>query len=420
MLSDLVAEYGRRRAWLILAPILWLGCTALATAQTPSAPTGYPPFSWDTVPIAADFGKAPDQFTQEEGLFIARHFSLVSIGKGQAVGPFTKRPPYTEAGFLDAVPLIKLNNSKVKILFYWNTQIAFFSGVCAPLYTAFSVGYSPQWCEQSKDSAKWEWPCGSSTTTTACVMAGDSGSAQYSPMYNLTNSAFQQWWVTWAQGIVTGLYRPSPLTADGVFADHAPASPPLYSQASAMYQTLAGALPADFPPVYNGIQCGKAIGTVCPLLTGSLQYLKSAFITGAMIEHFGLIGQEITTTEPQQAVMNALLDLQPTTPPKINPVQRLAADVFVANLGKVTNDICGAGQRGADADHLSTRLFPCGGTTILVLRLFVGLRGAGRWCIDISDGRRRGPKATACTRSFLVSGILQEFRGADRSCHDEL
>jgi hypothetical protein len=65
----------------------------------------------------------------------------------------------------------------------------------------------------------------------------------------------------------------------------------------------------------NTVWYGK--WTVCPLLTGSLQYLKSAFITGAMIEHFGLIGQEITTTEPQQAVMNALLDLQPTTPPKI-------------------------------------------------------------------------------------------------------
>jgi hypothetical protein len=125
------AEYGRRRAWLILAPILWLGCTVLAAAQAPPTPAGYPPFSWDTVPIAADFGKAPDQFTQEEGLFIARHFSLVSIEKGQAVGPSTKRPPYTEAGFLDAVPLIKLNNPKVKILFYWNTQIAFFRG-CAP------------------------------------------------------------------------------------------------------------------------------------------------------------------------------------------------------------------------------------------------------------------------------------------------
>ena len=250
MLSDLVAEYGRRRAWLILAPILWLGCTALATAQTPSAPTGYPPFSWDTVPIAADFGKAPDQFTQEEGLFIARHFSLVSIEKRASGRPFHKaatlyRSRLPRRGAADKTEQFKGQNS-----FLSKYQIAFFSGVCGPLYTAFSVGYSPQWCEQSKDSAKWEWPCGSSTTTTACVMAGNSGSAQYSPMYGCrTNSAFQQWWVTWAQGIVTGLYRPSPLTADGVFADHAPASPPLYSQASAMYQTFHRGLPANSPPV---------------------------------------------------------------------------------------------------------------------------------------------------------------------------
>jgi hypothetical protein len=74
-------------------PLAWLHHAGRSSGAP--TPAGYPPFSWDTVPIAADFGKAPDQFTQEEGLFIARHFSLVSIEKGQAVGPSTKRPPYT-------------------------------------------------------------------------------------------------------------------------------------------------------------------------------------------------------------------------------------------------------------------------------------------------------------------------------------
>lgn len=302
-----------------LAMALFGGIVRAAAAQHAAAPAGYPPFSWDRVPIGADFGKAPDQFTNEEAKFIAKHFSLVSIEKGQAVPSV----PYTEDGFTAAVPLIKHYNPNIKIIYYWNTRIGYFSGECSPLYNALN-SFSSSWCDPG-DTA-WTWPCGSSPPQN-CTM---DPKLTYSPLYDLTTTSstdFQNWWVSAAAGVVNGA------NADGVFADAAPASlNPTTPNANVikMYSALDQALPTNPLLLYNGIQCDTTppIKTsmpisLCPLLAGSLAYLQDnnlQFMSGAMVEHFGLIGNDIAPKNAlaQKLILWALLNRIPnTSPPKI-------------------------------------------------------------------------------------------------------
>jgi len=106
-----------------------------------SAPLGIAPFSWDKVPIAVDMGKRLSLFTPSEAQFVATHFNLVSIEKGQYNDGTTSGPcgseTLTEQGFCEAVNQIKPFNSNIKALFYWNTK-AYYN----TLYSA-TVGSNP-------------------------------------------------------------------------------------------------------------------------------------------------------------------------------------------------------------------------------------------------------------------------------------
>jgi hypothetical protein len=77
------------------------------------------PFSWDTVPVYAHLANMSEDFTSEQLDFLADHFDLITIEKGQA----KRTHGSTEKGFAVAVKEIKKRNPQAKVLFYWNSTI---------------------------------------------------------------------------------------------------------------------------------------------------------------------------------------------------------------------------------------------------------------------------------------------------------
>ena len=59
--------------------------SASAYSQDTKNYSGYPEFSWDTVPLYAHLGKSEDDFTDEEIRFLADHFTIAAIEKAQAI-----------------------------------------------------------------------------------------------------------------------------------------------------------------------------------------------------------------------------------------------------------------------------------------------------------------------------------------------
>lgn len=97
-------------------------CLLLAAALTRpmpghlSASDALPPFDWDTVPLSAHVGKMSGDFTSAELDFLAGHYDLITLEKGQAV----RQRGHTEAGIAAAAAQIKQRNPSAKVLFYWN------------------------------------------------------------------------------------------------------------------------------------------------------------------------------------------------------------------------------------------------------------------------------------------------------------
>lgn len=91
----------------------------LVAAAPVHADEALPPFSWDRVPVYAHVAKASGDFTDEELDFLAEHFNLIAIEKGQAYNKYGS----TEEGFTVAARQIKLRNPAAKVLYYWNASL---------------------------------------------------------------------------------------------------------------------------------------------------------------------------------------------------------------------------------------------------------------------------------------------------------
>ena len=59
---------------------------APARALVPRPAAGYPDFSWERVPYAAQMGKFRGDFTPAECAFIANHFAFIAVGPGTGLG----------------------------------------------------------------------------------------------------------------------------------------------------------------------------------------------------------------------------------------------------------------------------------------------------------------------------------------------
>lgn len=185
------------RFTVIVFLALFGACTHAAPPPSPSAaPSHYPAFSWDRVPVAGDF-RTEHALTEPEAQFIARHYALVSIEKGQGRKSQPKDAQYSEDGFAQATRLLKRANPAIKVLFYWNASFHY------PMYRA-SGAFRGDWCIKERGKAAGE-----------CRL-----DARKRIRYDLSVPAFRQWWVRSAATAVRTA------GADGVFIDAVSRSDP--------------------------------------------------------------------------------------------------------------------------------------------------------------------------------------------------
>lgn len=92
---------------------------ALGILQLPlHAKEGYPPFSWDKVPLYAHFGISTG-VKPEDYDFLAKHYDFIAITAGRKVGDdYTSAELYTA----EAAREIKKRNPDATVLFYWATD----------------------------------------------------------------------------------------------------------------------------------------------------------------------------------------------------------------------------------------------------------------------------------------------------------
>lgn len=156
----------------------------LAAALSASGATGgYPPFSWETVPVYAHLANRSDDFTPAQLDFLAEHFDFITIEKGQA----SRKHGCTETGFVHVVKGIKQRNPAAKVLFYWNSTI-------------HVGGY---------DASK-TFPAGGELTSTDGDVLKIFGNSTF---YDLTRAEVRSWWADTASRAV------HELGADGIFID---------------------------------------------------------------------------------------------------------------------------------------------------------------------------------------------------------
>lgn len=234
---------------------------ASATASTEPEPRpGFPPFTWDRVPLAAHLGKPSGDFTDEEARFLAR-FPLVTIEKTQGLRTSIRG----ERAMHEAARRIKRFNPDAKVLFYWNAFLAY------PMYDAHAVFVQhPEWALTDR--------AGEPVLIRGRV-----------PAYDLSRPDLRNWWTGVAAGAVTDG------TFDGVFADAIPkvgmaaernrqAWGDAKSEAveSGLRRMLARTRQQMGPRgllIYNGLR-----GAMDQWPDGGARYLR--FTDGAMVEHF--------------------------------------------------------------------------------------------------------------------------------------
>ena len=88
--------------------IFILAVVSLASLQ---GKEGYPPFSWDRLPVYAHFGVDPEM-TPEQYDFIAEHFSFVTMSAGRV-------RDNVELVLTEACAELKKRNPEMTVLFYW-------------------------------------------------------------------------------------------------------------------------------------------------------------------------------------------------------------------------------------------------------------------------------------------------------------
>lgn len=206
------------------------------------------------VPVCGHLGKSEGDFTSAELDFLASHFDLVCIEKGQAV----KTRGCTEEGIYEATRQLKRRNPRMRVLFYWNTFINY------PLYRALDR-FKPEW--QLKDRN------GKPTINNFKL-----------PRPDLSLPEVHEWW----SDVAAEAMRAAPL--DGIFADALP------QVLTPSFPRVVGEKKAQ--AVVEGLQemlsmTRRKIGRDKIVLANGLratdyrQILNWDGITGVMIEHFG-------------------------------------------------------------------------------------------------------------------------------------
>ena len=235
-----------------------LGALVVSSSVWGGAPSRYPKFSWDTVPIAFHFGNMESIMTEEQAAFVAAKSNFICLEKGHGVRQFGD----TETGIEQEARQLKRLNPDMKVIFYWNTFLDY------ALFAAHEdYERQPEWWLRKLDGE----------------LDLKRGNLR---RYDLSNPAVRDWWTDVArEAVVNG-------SSDGVFMDAFPqvksrANLPLWGQEKydAMQQGLADIvretrekLGDDHLIVVNGIRS-------TPAWNSGFDFPE--YVDAAMIEHFG-------------------------------------------------------------------------------------------------------------------------------------
>lgn len=241
--------------WLLLIALPAVLGFSLARGDAPSR---YPKFDWDTVPIAFHFGDSDALMTPEQAAFVASKSNFICLEKGHGVGQLGD----TESGIEQEARQLKRFNPDMKVIFYWNTFLD---------YSMFAAhedyGRHPEWWLRTLDGE----------------LDLKNGRMR---RYDLSKPEVRDWWTDVAhEAVVNG-------STDGVFMD---AFPQVKSEANrklwgekkyaAIQQGLADIvqetrdkLGEDHLMVVNGIRSTP---------TWSSGFDFPEHVDAAMIEHFG-------------------------------------------------------------------------------------------------------------------------------------
>jgi hypothetical protein len=215
-----------------------------ASALVPAPGRGYPDFTWDRVPYAAQIGKFRGDFSAAEIDFIARRFAFIAVGPGTGLGDKPAAERIQEVGFYRTARALKQANPACKVLFFW--------GVPGNIHNyAAYADYDPSWRLPDARGDGW---------------GGDA-----------SNPGFRAWWARSAARIVA---HPD---VDGVFVDGAnpEGDHPFHT---AMLQALRAALVALPKPALLLVN-----GVPAPGKDGLPSILD--LCDGIMIEYFGIVGK---------------------------------------------------------------------------------------------------------------------------------
>ncbi len=241
-------------------------CTAAAAEKCPKS--GYPEFSWDTVPLFNHTARWNTTYAQDQIDFIAEHCQLAVFEKMHGLETLDYGGQVETAIFHDA-RRIKAINPKCKVLFYFN---AFVDNV--PTSWRNEYGESPQWLLRDDDGE--------------IIYKHRSGNKLRT--FDITRPGMLQWW---KYSIQSALAHPA---IDGIFIDaliqivYFPEDKAkkwgrekyeaMAAATDALLQKTQQWLPDDAIVINNGL-----FANMPGLDDGGIGWLKHA--TGAMVEHFG-------------------------------------------------------------------------------------------------------------------------------------
>lgn len=215
-----------------------------AAALAPAPADGYPAFSWERVPYAAQIGKFRGDFSPAEVDFIAGNFAFVALGPGTGRGTLPDDRFVQEDGFYRNAEAIKRANPACKVLFFW--------GVPGNIHNyAAYADYDPAWRVANATGNGWS--------------------------SDASNPGFRAWWARSCAQIVA---HPG---IDGVFVDGAnpEGDHPFHTQMLQGLRDRLDALPKPALLLINGVPAPGRHGLPSML----------DLCDGIMIEYFGIVGK---------------------------------------------------------------------------------------------------------------------------------
>ena len=249
----------RRVTFLAGSAALAASAVAPAAALTASPAKGFPTFSWERVPYAAQIGKFRGDFTPAEIEFIARHFAFIALGPGTGLGDKPAAERIQEAGFYRNARALKRANPECKVLFFW--------GVPGNIHNyAAYANYDEAW---RLPNAAGGW-------------GGDA-----------SKPGFRRWWAQSAAQIV------GHDDVDGVFVDGAnpEGDHPFHTAMLQALRSELDALPKPALLLINGVPRGTEPAGPATLkepagpATSKLPSVLD-LCDGIMIEYFGIVGKK--------------------------------------------------------------------------------------------------------------------------------